>query len=488
METPSSHSILRLFTTAVRTTALECTGNSIQSIPGEARLAMACFQAKLCFVVSVFISALSLPPAWGAQSRTLTGLETPASWSDDFQDGFDESKWIASEWLGGWNGEFSFYTGPPSNRSQNLVVDDGVLYMQPDITANYRPDGKAALGWEGVLGCGRTDPSLQGTHVCVDRNKTVTLKARNCSVSFDPSKCAATSGECILEKTGLFSHKKICTYSTLPPVTSSLVRTRSSFLFGRLEIRARLPAGDWLWPAIWLLPEESVYGPWPTSGEIDIMESRGNEPNACGPLQGRGAFGSTLHFGPSPRHNAFLHAHTEASLAGNQDLSKEFHTYGLEWGPDGLYTYIDNRSATVLAINITGESFWSRGQKWEMKCLSKVVDTDGKSRCTLWLPSKPDWKGGDVITNPWQNATAAAPFDRAFFLQMNVAVGGTGKFFPDYFCRDKPWSNSEENPQASFASSFKDWWPTWGGDVDHPEHGAQRSSAMAIDWVRYWKP
>ena len=82
-------------------------------------------------------------------------------------------------------------------------------------------------------------------------------------------------------------------------------------------------------------------------------------------LQGRASFGSTLHFGPDARgHNGFLHTHTEKSSVAGEDLSDSFHTYGLVWGPDGLYTYLDNRSNTVLAVNFSKtETFWQRGQK-----------------------------------------------------------------------------------------------------------------------------
>jgi beta-glucanase (GH16 family) len=64
------------------------------------------------------------------------------------------------------------------------------------------------------------------------------------------------------------------------PVTSARVRTAESFSFkyGRVEVKAKIPKGDWLWPAIWLLPQRNEYGSWPLSSEIDIMESRGNDP------------------------------------------------------------------------------------------------------------------------------------------------------------------------------------------------------------------
>ena len=64
----------------------------------------------------------------------------------------------------------------------------------------------------------------------------------------------------------------------LNPISSARLRSANSFAFtyGKVEARAKLPLGDWLWPAIWMLPLKQEYGLWPTSGEIDIMESRGN--------------------------------------------------------------------------------------------------------------------------------------------------------------------------------------------------------------------
>lgn len=66
------------------------------------------------------------------------------------------------------------------------------------------------------------------------------------------------------------------------PVKSARINTKAgaSIRFGRVEVVAKIPAGNWLWPAIWMLPVNSTYGPWPASGEIDIMESRGKS-NLC---------------------------------------------------------------------------------------------------------------------------------------------------------------------------------------------------------------
>jgi len=72
---------------------------------------------------------------------------------------------------------------------------------------------------------------------------------------------------------------------------------------------------------------------------------------------------------------------------------------------------------------------------------------------------------------------------------MNVAVGGTGSFFPNWpICRNKPWKNKSPTAIEEFTSAWKDWWPTWGGDLTKPEAGPKDAAAMMIDWVRYWEP
>lgn len=86
---------------------------------------------------------------------------------------------------------------------------------------------------------------------------------------------------------------------------SSRLRTVDSFNFryGRVEVTAQIPKGDWIWPAIWMLPTDQAYGQWPASGEIDIMESRGNDPSCA--AGGSDKFGSTLHWGPTFDQNRY---------------------------------------------------------------------------------------------------------------------------------------------------------------------------------------
>ena len=141
----------------------------------------------------------------------------------------------------------------------------------------------------------------------------------------------------------------------LNPVKSASVRTAESFSFkyGRVEVRvhmhtthythshilththththtqvkAKLPRGDWLWPAIWMLPRWDAYGKWPSSGEIDIMESRGNAPSY--PPGGYDTFGSTLHWGPGWTDDPYQL--TTKSMKAPVDPTADFHVYGLVW-------------------------------------------------------------------------------------------------------------------------------------------------------------
>jgi len=97
--------------------------------------------------------------------------------------------------------------------------------------------------------------------------------------------------------------------------------------YGRVEIKAKLPKGDWLWPAIWMLPTDQEYGSWPSSGEIDIMESRGNGMDY--PSGGHNTFGSTLHWGSAWDTNQY--AKTHADYKHTESLGDAFHIYGLYW-------------------------------------------------------------------------------------------------------------------------------------------------------------
>ena len=121
------------------------------------------------------------------------------------------------------------------------------------------------------------------------------------------------------------------------PIRSGKVVSRNtfSFKFGRLEVRARNPTGDWFWPAIWLMPQDEVYGGWPRSGEIDLMESKGNTRlfNNEGVNIGNEEFGSTLHFGTAWYNSAWWSSNFAARSPAGRGWDTDFHLYGMEWTP-----------------------------------------------------------------------------------------------------------------------------------------------------------
>ncbi len=126
-----------------------------------------------------------------------------------------------------------------TNSANNSFVRDGHLYIVPTLTSDV-------IGRDSVLGVSPHTFNLTG---CTDANVT---------------NCGAVSNA---------SAKAV-----IPPVMSARLHTKNhySIRYGRVEIQAKLPRGDWLWPALWMLPVDDEYGAWPRSGEIDIMEARGN--------------------------------------------------------------------------------------------------------------------------------------------------------------------------------------------------------------------
>jgi beta-glucanase (GH16 family) len=113
--------------------------------------------------------------------------------------------------------------------------------------------------------------------------------------------------------------------------TSARLNTtgKGDWLYGRVEIRARLPRGRGLWPALWMLPTDWVYGGWPKSGEIDIMELLGHEPAKvyC-----------TVHWEEQGVH---LQSGSSLVLPGGQTFADAFHLFGLVWTADSLIWSVD---------------------------------------------------------------------------------------------------------------------------------------------------
>lgn len=112
--------------------------------------------------------------------------------------------------------------------------------------------------------------------------------------------------------------------------TSARLDTKDqfSFCYGKLVVRAKLPVGQGVWPAIWLLPQDQAYGPWPASGEIDILEAKGRLPrNIAG----------TLHYGKDLDHKVV----EEFTYELESGTINEFRDYALEWDAGTIRWLVD---------------------------------------------------------------------------------------------------------------------------------------------------
>jgi len=114
--------------------------------------------------------------------------------------------------------------------------------------------------------------------------------------------------------------------------TSSRLHLRHvGWTYGKFEAKARMPKGKHLWPAIWLYPQESLFGTWAASGEIDIMEYRGEVANQTQ---------ASIHYGGYWPHNAYSGS-GETNFA--VDFSADFHVFTFEWDENEMKWSIDGK-------------------------------------------------------------------------------------------------------------------------------------------------
>lgn len=102
---------------------------------------------------------------------------------------------------------------------------------------------------------------------------------------------------------------------------------KADFRYGRFEARMRLPQGQGVWPAFWMLPTESVYGIWPRSGEMDIVEMIGKK---------TGQAVGTVHTGMPYDYNSGYY-----DLPPGQVFADTFHVFAMEWEPDSITWFVD---------------------------------------------------------------------------------------------------------------------------------------------------
>ena len=164
-----------------------------------------------------------------------------------------------------------------------------------------------------------------------------------------------------------------CADGSMNNYTSARLKTQGLFsqAYGRFEARIKIPAGQGMWPAFWMLGNNITTAGWPTCGEIDVMENIGREP---------GTVHGSLH-GPSTTSST-SDATSIFTLSRGQAFADDFHLFAIEWEPGLVRFYVD----TNLYATFT-QSQWPAGGNWV--------------------------------------------FDHPFFIILNAAVGGTWPGSPD---------------------------------------------------------
>ncbi|MEH8022285.1 family 16 glycosylhydrolase [Rheinheimera metallidurans] len=191
--------------------------------------------------------------------------------------------------------------------------------------------------------------------------------------------------------------------SAVLPYTSARLSTKykGDFKYGRFEMRAKLPSGQGAWPAFWMLPTDEVYGGWPKSGEIDILEAVNLKAVDAEGVAEANVHG-TLHYGRVWPNNAS--SGKGYLLPDGINPADDFHTYAIEWQEGEIRWYVDGylyqtQMASKVRYNASGEAIGLNHRGW----FAEYFDIATGELATQWN---------------------SAPFDQRFHLLLNLAVGG----------------------------------------------------------------
>lgn len=204
----------------------------------------------------------------------------------------------------------------------------------------------------------------------------------------------------------------------LPPIVSGKLTTKDTFNFkyGRVEIQAKMPKGNWILPEMLLEPRDKKYGSLNyASGLMKVASIKGNDDYA-GQLVGGVIMNDQLPF-----RNFGLRVQK-----GEDSWSNDYHNYTLVWRPDGISLYVD------------GENY---GNIEESESFSEIGKTKNIEAAT-------EWARGSKI----------APFDEMFYISLGIRAGGVNDFWDE---TAKPWKNRSRKAIVNFWKSKDSWAPTW---------------------------
>ncbi|XP_059608136.1 beta-1,3-glucan-binding protein [Phlebotomus argentipes] len=227
----------------------------------------------------------------------------------------------------------------------------------------------------------------------------------------------------------------------LPPIISSRINTKSQFhfLYGKVEIRAKLPSGDWIFPEMFL---ESVKNTYSTdnleSGQMRIAFSSG------GPCNTQDLYQGVLLDSREPYRTKNL---CVKRIASGGKWSDEFHTFTMIWTPEKISTFVDDKfNCEILPIDGFHTQTLEDGQMYP-----------GANKWKQWGTSK------------------LAPFDQEFFLTLGLGVGGHNDFQESRYCK-LPWKNTSPRAMNQFWQKKDEWTPSW----------ENRDPNFKVDYVRIY--
>ncbi|CAH2039313.1 unnamed protein product, partial [Iphiclides podalirius] len=361
---------------------------------------------KLTFTVGELVEDKGLPQKGTTDCRpsiTLLRVGTACAGQTVFEENFNslrEDVWQIEQYVPD-QPEYPFvsYQRPPI--AQTVTVDNGNLRIEPQLQ--------------------QEQPGFS--------NESMYSGSLNLF-----SGCTRTAESCTISAWGA---------SILPPVVSGRITSKTfAFTYGTVELRAKLPEGDWLYPEILL---ESVLKKYGTlnyaSGVIRVAGALGNRQLRLGPTD----YGNKILYG-----GPIMDLRCKDVLMGRKELfngrvwSEDFHIYTMRWTPDRLTFMVD-------------------GEEW-LRVDPAASGLQGRfdSRCEIPRPLL-------------SLGSQMAPFDDHFQLTFGVAAGGITEFKDNVVSGDgtpKPWSNRNRKASLNFWKDLSVWRPTW------------REPALVIDYVK----
>ncbi|XP_012276457.1 beta-1,3-glucan-binding protein [Orussus abietinus] len=240
--------------------------------------------------------------------------------------------------------------------------------------------------------------------------------------------------------------RKATSYNILPPVISARLTTKNrfSFRYGKIEIRAKFPEGDWLYPELWLLPRNSRRDNRSPSVRITLGFARGNQRLVKNDDSTEDYGGKRLEFGIRTASEGEIREEKATKMKSTGKWTGNYHVYTTTWSADGFTFHVDDQEVGRLK---PGSSGWQQSF--------------------------------DSISEA--SSSNMAPFDEEFYISLGVGVGGVRQF-PERTTSgqyDKPWRNVGAKAMLHFWQAKNQWFPSW-----NDEYG--KKTALEIDYIRIW--